>query len=87
MNLKNQSNTSFFLKKKYLRYIVALLTLTCILLFSYYLKNNNCFIENKMIDENCIKLYDQYDDLNDRLKNVIENTVNITLKDLLEMSK
>ena len=41
MNLKNQSNTSFFLKKKYLRYIVALLTLTCILLFSYYLKNNN----------------------------------------------
>jgi len=40
-----------------------------------------------MIDENCIKLYDQYDDLNDRLKNVIENTVNITLKDLLEMSK
>lgn len=52
-----------------------------------YLKNNNCFIENKMIDENCIKLYDQYDDLNDRLKNVIEYTVNITLKDLLEMSK
>ena len=41
MNLKNQSNASFSLKKKYLRYIVALLTLTCILLFSYYLKNNN----------------------------------------------
>lgn len=41
MNLKNQSNASFFLKKKYLRYTVALLTLTCILLFSYYLKNNN----------------------------------------------
>ena len=47
MNLKNQSNTSFFLKKKYLRYIVALLTLTCILLFSYYLKNNNSNLDQK----------------------------------------
>ena len=47
MNLKKQSNTSFFLKKKYLRYIVALLTLTCILLFSYYLKNNNSNLDQK----------------------------------------
>ena len=47
MNLKNQSNTSFSLKKKYLRYIVALLTLTCILLFSYYLKNNNSNLDQK----------------------------------------
>ena len=49
MNLKNQSNASFSLKKKYLRYIVALLTLTCILLFSYYLKNNNYSIEHRKL--------------------------------------
>ena len=52
-----------------------------------YLINNTCFNKNKLIDENIIELYNQYEKFDDELKRDIANAINKTLIYLKERTK